>query len=218
MSSDEIFQAEPARSGMSGNSKVLIALGVGFGVLLLVCCGGFVGMGWWVQSYAEKMFSEDPEIIAQTTDDITDVEIPESFEPSGAIDLDIPFADESFMSMSFYEDQDGDGSLVIAQFSEAWTENSEGVDIADQVRDSLEEQGEGTQEMTIEESDEVELTIRGEPATFVIERGTGNDSDEAMWRVSGTFKGKGGVAFLLLQAKTENLTREQIDELLESLE
>jgi hypothetical protein len=218
MSSDEVFQAEPARTGMSGASKVLIALGVGFGVLLLVCCGGFVGMGWWVQSYAEKMFSEDPEIIAETTDDITDVEIPEQFAPAGAIDIDIPFVEETFMSMSFYKGQEEGDALVIAQFGEAWTENSEGLDIADQVRDSLEEQGEGTQEMTIEKSDEVELTIRGEPATFVIERGTGNDSDEEMWRVSGAFKGKGGAAFLLLQAKTDNLTREQIDELLESLE
>ncbi len=218
MSSDEIFQAEPARTGMSGTSKVLIALGVGFGLMLLVCCGGFVGMGWWAQGYMENAFSEDPEIIAQTTDDITDVEIPEQFEPAGSIDIDIPFVEESLMSMSFYEGQEEGDALVIAQFGEAWSENSDGVDIADQVRDSLEEQGEGAQDMTIEESDDVELTIRGEPATFVIERGTGNDSGEEMWRVSGTFKGKGGVAFLLLQAKTENLTREQIDELLESLE
>ena len=218
MSTDDLFQAEPVCTEKSGTSKVLIGCGIGCGVALLLCFVAVIAFFFLANRYMANAFSEDPEVIARMTDDITHIEIPNGFEPTAGLNLDIPFTGESFMSMSIYSNREDDGALVIAQFSEAWSEDGNADKMAAQVRDSLAEQDESTQDMTIEESEEVELTIRDESAIFLIERGTGNDTGEEMWRVTGTCEGKGGLAFLLLQAKAENLTREQIDEMLESLE
>ena len=73
-------------------------------------------------------------------------------------------------------------------------------------------------EVRINETEEITLNIRGEEATFIIARGTTEDEDVEVWPVTGVFAGKGGPAFLMLMAETENMSREEVVELLESIE
>lgn len=78
----------PRPAGMSTGAKVLIAIGVLGGLCVLVCCGGFLAIGWKVQKMAENMEIKDPAKIREMTTQIVDqIDIPPQFQPSEATDV-----------------------------------------------------------------------------------------------------------------------------------
>ena len=78
--------------GMSGTTKVLLAFGIGCGVLLLLCCG-LVGFGGFAgYRYFQNALIDDPDKVRQITDAIVTIEIPESLEPKMAMDMRVPFS------------------------------------------------------------------------------------------------------------------------------
>src|SRR5262245_58786301 len=79
-----------ARPGMSGGAKVLLGMGIGCGVLVLLCCGFFGASGWWLVRTAQKSITEDPNTIHILTEEIAKIDIPPSLPPRAAMDLRLP--------------------------------------------------------------------------------------------------------------------------------
>ena len=86
---DEQMQATPKR-GMSGGAKTLIILGIVFGGLIVLCCGGIIG---YFAYYAGNMLSEDADTIARLTqEEIVQIDIPEELAPRRSMNITIPFS------------------------------------------------------------------------------------------------------------------------------
>ena len=221
MSQDEIFEIEPpVKKRGGGGNKLLMGLGIGCGVVLLICGGVLVAAYFYVQQWAENMASEDPVVIAQTTEAITEIDIPAQLAPRISMDMKIPFTNQRFMTMVAYGDEEGGPRfLILAQFDKDFVDETNREEMASQVSESLEGQMDTEQNITLNEetAEEIQRTIRDQPATFVIAQGTSDDSGDELWHVTGVFEGKGGPVFMNFVAPTDQFTREEIDRLIESI-
>jgi hypothetical protein len=110
----------PRKPGMSTGAKVVIILLVVFGVLVVVCCGGVIGIGMFAKKAVTDMFSEDPTVVAAKTEEITEIEIPEGFEPAGSFDMKIPVADQRMFLWTAYEDEESGSTLMLFAAGEAF--------------------------------------------------------------------------------------------------
>jgi len=215
MSTDQ-FEIEsggqpPRKKGMSTGMKVLIILGIVFLVLVLLCCGGIICSAWW----ASGMVSEDPVRIKEVTQGITDIDVPDGFEPKTCLDLKFPIFGR-IMIFSVYEQTEGNGGLVLMGVGEALAQQNQ-EQIQQQLNQSLQQQGVEQENLAIESSSVKEVEIRGEPAQFVIAKGSGTASGEQRIQVTGTFKGKSGPAMLILNVDADSMDEQKIDEMIESI-
>jgi len=221
MSQDDLFTADPQprKPGMSGTAKLLIGLGIGCGVVVLLCCGGTTIFWWKAQAWLAESMSNDPVEVRKSTSEIADLTVPDGFEPAQKMSFPIPFTDETMMTTVVYE-SDRDGSLVLTQFGQVFAQQNNAEQMKQQMRQSLKEKGledDSMAPLDAEDVENVDLQIRGQPASFTIQRGKDKQSGDEIWIVSGSFQGKGGPAMLILQAKTADMSREQIDALLNSI-
>ena len=109
---------ETVRSGMSGGTKVLLGLGIGCGVLVLLCCGVFgVGAFFFGRSVQHAM-SEDPATIRSVTDSIVTIEIPPPLEPKMSLDWTMPIVNRKVMTMAIYADKQDHSGLVLFQLAD----------------------------------------------------------------------------------------------------
>ena len=93
---------ENFRPGMSTGTKVLLGLGIGCGVLVLLCCGGMMLGGYFFGRSMQEAISEDPQQIAAVATSIVDIEVPAPLEPMFSLDFTIPFVNQKAMAMVVY--------------------------------------------------------------------------------------------------------------------
>ncbi|MBN2583116.1 MAG: hypothetical protein JXL80_08610 [Planctomycetes bacterium] len=206
------------KQGMSTGSKVLLILGIVFGGLFLLCCGGVVVFMLYMRQYAADNFSEDPVRVVEVTDTVTQIDVPEGLDPTVSMNMKIPFSDQSVMVMVFYADKDTQSVLCLISMGEAFGPQNQ-----QQMRQSLDQQlraqGFGDQEdIVIEESRELELEIRGQPVTFTIAKGTGRNSQTARIQANGVFEGEQGPVMLVFEGDAETYPEETVVKMLESIE
>jgi hypothetical protein len=200
--------ARPA--GMSGTAKLFIGLGIGCGVVLLLCCGGFVAVSYWGYNLAKNAQSTDPAVIRRVTDEIVSIDIPPSFTPEMSLDMQIPF-NEGKMQMVQYRDKAAKAFLMLIQFSsDAIAENPA---FKTQMQTAMNRPKSGP--MQTEKSQTVEVTINGEPAKFTIVQGKRGGQDAL--EVTGAFRGKGGPAQLVLELQGPELAEEQAVAIVKSM-
>ncbi len=204
---------EPPKSGMSGTTKVLIGLGIGCGVVLLLCCGGFVTVSYWGYNLAKNATSKDPATIQRVTGEIVTIDVPQSFRPESSIDMQIPFGYGS-MQMAIYRDPAAKAMLMLMQFSSEALANDP--NFRGQFDNSMDQQFK-KQVVQAEKSEKADVTINGEPATFTIVEGKGSRSAGQVLQVTGSFHGKTGVAQFVLEAESPDFTREQALEIVKSM-
>jgi hypothetical protein len=205
---------EYSRPGMSGTTKVLLGMGIGCGVLVLLCCGFFGASTFWLVRTAQQALTKDPEEIRRLTDQIVAIKIPESLPPKAGMDLTLPFVGTKFMTWVAYGADESHNGLFLAQFAEGLVKEE---DMRTQWRDSMRQSGERDwDDIKVEESDNVEIPVNGSNATFTISKGQDSKSRE-VWQVMGSFHGKGGPAMLALKVGTADFTREQLFEILNSM-
>ena len=71
----------PPKAGMKGSTKVLIGLAIGFGLLCVLCCGIFGGLGY----YLKRAASHDPQTVRQVTESMVQMEIPERIQTDNVV-------------------------------------------------------------------------------------------------------------------------------------
>jgi len=215
MSPDEM-QPRP-KPGMSTGTNVLIALAVVFGALLVLCCGGAAVSFYFLQSYIAESFSDDPAKVAAITGEIAQIDIPDEFDPTASINMNVPFTGQSLMTAAVYADEESNSVLILAVLGEAFGAQNQ-AQMQQSVDQSLRQQGMGDQEeILIKESYQKEIEIRSQPITFTIAKGEGAESGTSRIQVTGTFDGRGGPAMLIIHADAEKFPEERIVEMIESI-
>ncbi len=206
---------EPPREGMSGTSKVLLAFGIGCGVLLVLCCGVFGLGGFFMYKFAQNSQVTEPDKIRAVTDDIVEINIPESLEPKIGFDARVPFSGKPFIKGAIYSNAADNSQLIVGQIDEAFANSG---DVETHMRQSMRESGHGNQQqLKTLESEDYETTINDQPAKFKISKGLDERTKDEFFEAIGSFHGKGGAAMLILRFKSPDYSKEQVMDILKSM-
>jgi hypothetical protein len=210
MAPDEL-RPVPKRK-MSTTAKVLIILGLVFGVLVVLCCGGVI---WVIYSVAHS-FSDDPATTATVAAQITDIDVPDGLRPAGSMDMKLPIVGR-IMAAAFYQDTTTHSGLILLQMKAEYRDSDE-AEIRRLFNQSLGQQNvPEEEEVLIQESSQKQVVIRGQPAAFTIAKGKGAKSGNARIQVTGLFPGKTGVAMLMINADAKQYPEETIIKTIESI-
>lgn len=212
MSMDDRFNPSetpaPAKSGSGCWKWVLIFGGIG-AVCMLLCCGV---TGYFAYQMKPTIVSKPAEIEA-LAQEITDIEIPVGF--TGQMGMKMNFLGMMNMTMCMFKQDEGRGMMQLTQMEMKVGDPQEG---EVQLKQQMKAQGTAEmKELNVTSSETRELEIRGEQATFTISEGQDVATSTEYREVRGQFRGKAGIAVLHLQAESESLSDEAIDELLESI-
>ena len=195
---------KPKKAGMNKTVKVLLWLFGGFVILGLLCCGGGI-------YFFYGGISEDPTVVAKSTQEIVDWEVPQDISPLVAINW------KPFVLIVSYEIQPSRGILIMAEAGSAFA-SADKQQLETQIRSSMQGQEQrGAKNLQIEEQQTQKVTIRGQESDFVFAKAKDPESGKEMWQVTGAFQGKGGVAFILLQVNRDDYTEEELKELIGSI-
>lgn len=205
---------ETVRPGMSSGAKVLLGLGIGCGVLVLLCCGGIGAFTFFSVRSVQRAASEDPATIRQVTESIVTIDVPPALEPKFSLDWTIPFVNSSVWA-AVYADQKDHSSLVLFQIDKELG-NAEAMKL--QFQQSLRDAGrEEWKEVDLDDSETVEVEINGEKAKFEVGSGTRDDADTKVWQATGAFDGRSGPAMLFMQLGADDFDKEQVLAILNSM-
>jgi hypothetical protein len=203
-------------SGTSSGAKVLIGLGIGCGVLVLLCCGiGGIATFYFGRSFQQAM-SKDPATVRQVAESIVTIDVPEELEPEVSIDFTLPFVNRKMMSMAVFADRGDHSALVLFQLDEGFG-NADTMQA--QFNQQIRESGRGQmEEINVEDSETIKQEINGEEAEFTVGKGKAKEGGREVWQATGGFKGKGGPAMLFVQVDAEKFTKEQVTDVIHSME
>jgi len=201
------------KKGMSTRAKVLIWLGVGFGGLCLLCCGGLV----WIGYHFANSVSQDPAEIATVTEEMAGIDVPDGLDPKMSMDMKVPISGQRIMAWVVYVDEESQSMLMLCGMGpDAGTQDPE--QMQKQFKQSMQQQGmQQQQDMVTAQSETRELTVRGEPASFTFTTGV-TESGVPRIRVNGVFQGKTGLVILMVDADSEKYPEEQIVQMIEGIE
>lgn len=196
-----------------GGSKIWLFLGLGCGVMLLLCCG----VGGLMTYQFSKSFKPitDPAAVASLGQNIASMDIPEGFRPATGFSFTIPFTDQS-MTMVVYQSSNGQGGVFLTEFSAGFGSTSP-EELKRQMEQSLNQQGQGTKQLQVLETRSVEVVIHGEPATFNIQKAKDPGTNQEYVQVIGVFKGKAGTAMLMAQLPADQYTEDDAEKLIRSI-
>lgn len=205
---------ETVRPGMSSGAKVLLGLGIGCGVLLVLCCGGFGVTFFYFGRSLQRAASEDPATIRRVTESIVTIEVPEALEPKFSFDWTVPIFNRT-VSAAAYADSDDHSSLVLFQL-DLDLGNPEAMKL--QFQESLRESGQGEwEEVDLDDSETFETEINGNLAEFTVGSGKREGSGREVWQATGAFDGNGGRAMLFMQLGADDFSKEQMMDVLKSM-
>ena len=202
----------------SGGSKVLLGLGIGCGIVLLLCCG-VGGFGVYMFKSAIKI-ETTPAGVAEVAEGITEMDPPESFNPVMGMDIKNPMTDQKVITMATYAGPNQKGMLIVAEFDQALA-GANAEQMQEQIETSLQQQQQQNQQGAqhlemVGEPREVKTTVRGQDATFKIQKGKSPDGEE-FYQVQGVFQGKGGPGFLMGQFPADQIDEEQTEAFVRSI-
>ena len=212
-----VMHIQPPKKGMSGGMKALLIVGIIFGLLILLCCGGLVGFGIYMRSYVSDAMSQDPIVIAERTARFVEMEIPPQLSPMMSFDMTIPFSDEALMVWVVYADEPSGSTLMMASLGPMMAQQNQD-DVRQQLEQSMRQQGVAAGEGADEwEGSVKEIEVRGEPVAFDFSVGKNTDTGAQRIEVSGMFEGKSGPVMLIVSADAEVIDEEAVVEMIESI-
>lgn len=215
----------PVKQGMSGGAKVLLGVGIGCGVLVLLCCGGLGIGGYFFGRNLQQAISEEPEKIREVTTSIVEIDVPPPLEPKMSLDFSIPFADKKMMTMAIWADgafgddkskeHKPESVLILFQMDGDFA-NREALKA--QFEAQMNQSGRNDwEEVDLESQETIEAEVNGSPAQFTFGKGKRKDGDKEVWQAMGAFDGKGGPAMLFMQLDAEKFTEDQARGVLSSM-
>lgn len=169
---------------------VMLGLGIGCGVLLLLCCGGVAMLIWLFRSST----NQDPAAVRRIAAEIAEVPLPPEFEPKFSIDMWFGFKGERLKGAVFESKKQG--VFMMGTYS-AQMSDAEGEQLMEQMSGNFRMQDGGANEkLDIIESKTVKLSMRGKPASFKFAKVENTETKVRFWQVAGTFQGKQGPAMI----------------------
>lgn len=212
MSTDWNSSEPYAPPASSGGSSIWLWLGVGCALSLLLCCGGGGALMYFGVRRTVAP-TQDPAEVAQRAREITDFDVPGGLKPAMAMSFNNPLNAEPFMTMVGYEQSEGEGGLFLMQMKEFGDPDQ----MKAQFDLQMAQQGKHAKHLKITESREVEVEIRGQPATFHIQDAEDINSKQKYIQVDGTFNGKGGIAMLRAQLGADQFSEDDAEKLVRSI-
>jgi hypothetical protein len=206
---------EPPRPGMSGATKVLLGLGVGCGLIVLLCCGVFGAGTFFVAQMAQQALSNDPDKVHDLTAEIVTIQIPDTLKPLGSLDLNIPIVNTRLMTGVAYRDASQYNVLMLGQFGEQFADDET---MQLHWKQFSHESGRHADDVRIEESEKYDTQVNGQPANFTIGKGRDRKAEREVWEVAGKFRGHGGPAVLILRLNASDFSKEQVLDVLKSMQ
>ncbi|HJT32181.1 MAG TPA: hypothetical protein VJ783_09070 [Pirellulales bacterium] len=197
-----------------GGSKIWLFLGVGCGVMLLLCCG--VGTALFMTLKQSIQTTNDPAEVAQISKGIADVDLPPGFEPKGAFTMGVPFSDKKLFTVAGYGHTAGDAMISLAEFPVDFAQADQ-QQLKQQLDQSLQQQGQRAKSLQVDESRTIDVTINGAPAAFAIQQASDRATNAKYVQVIGVFKGKSGTAMLMAQLPADQYTEEDAEKLVRSI-
>jgi hypothetical protein len=207
-------ESEAPQRGMSTTTKMLLIFGGIGGVLMLACCGGVAYIGVRGAAFLQQSFSEDPVVIRQRTQDMVQIDIPDSFEPEGAFDFII-------LRMVMYRSSNQSALMLMEMnISMAGTPQEQRDEMLRGMRQQQQKQnapGGANAQVNKLESTTKEIEIDGKPVEFEFIKGTQQGQNRTVRQVLGVLEGKRGAVMLMLIVPEEDYDEDAVIKMLKSI-
>lgn len=209
-SDEETFSPieEPPKKGMNTTVKVLLILSGIAGVGVLVCCGGIF---LWFRSIQQGL-TEVPAEVAQRTQEIITIEIPDRFKPKAAMKMNMMVMQ---MSMVVYEPTEGEGALMLFEID--MPDGGDPEAQRQQMQQAMGRQGQGGHNLSIDSSESRDFEIDGQTVKFLFSKATDTNDQTDFRQVTGSLPGRNGTVYLTLQIDAEHYDEEATVKMLESI-
>ena len=200
----------------SGGSKVWLFLGLGCGLVLLLCCGGGVAT-LYVGKNAVNV-ANDPATVKQQSSQIADFDVPTGFQPKAAVTINVPFTGQKFMTMATFTPSDDDGGVFLVGIGQIGA-NADREQMRAQFEQQMKQQGQGpkAKQLNVLDSHDIDVEINGKPATFKIQKAEEPQTKKQYVQVDGVFDGKEGPAIFIAQLKADDFSEEDAEKLVRSI-
>ena len=205
---------EAPRAGMSGTAKVFIGLGIGCGVLVLLCCGIFGGSAFWFVKSTKDSISKDPAKIREVTDSIVTIEVPASLPPAMTFEVRIPLVDTRVMTFAMYGNEQQHNILMLMEFGQQFDEQNMNMQWRQSMRQNS---GREVEDVDVESTETVDHDVNGQPAQFKVMKGKTHNSKREVWQLMGMFHGKEGQGMLVANLDEADFTKEQVLDIIKSM-
>lgn len=208
----------PPRQGMSTGTKVLLILAIVFGILLVLCCGGVIMLGWWGQSYATKAMSNDPAKIRALTQELLPMTVPAELQPQQMLDMPVPFTDQKMMRMAIYAHQPSSSTLALMWFNAAMAQQNQG-QMEQQMREQMRQQGANPDQQGNWERDSSvrQIQVRGQAVDFNFTRLTDPETKKTRLELNGMVPGEGGPVMVSASVDESVISEERLIGTIESI-
>lgn len=211
MSTQDDWNDDQQRVGMSTTTKVLLALaGIG-GLCFLLCCGGLFFAGFKIQQFAKNAVKQDARSVREVTAEIIDIDIPDDFEPKQSINAFV-------MKMVVYQHKTNPGGmLMISEFSNQFPGNQE--DQREEMMKAMREsqQADSPVQTGQQTTDSRDIEIDGVKIPFQFMTTVNEADGKSLRQVTGTIPTGRGMVMVMILAPEDILDEEAIEAVLKSI-
>lgn len=191
------------------NKKLWIAFGVVTALCLCLGVGGFLVLNQVGNKFMETV-KTDPGDAAQVGARIAEYSVPAGYEHMMGMSL----MGYDFVVIAPQNSTDG-LIIMLAQFSEAYMQNSDPQSFQEQMQRSLEQQS-GRRGIKMEVVETKTMTIRGQQVEVLILEGT-DENGTSMRQLITNFNTESGLGMVMIQSLGEEWDQAVVDQFLKSI-
>lgn len=189
---------------MTRQTKIILGVVAGILVLCLITCVAAFVLFRSVGSRVTQSVDQDPATVETTAQEIASFDLPEGFQPESSMDL-------LGVKMAFYSNRSTNQVIMLFQLPEMAETNVE------QIRQIF-EQSSGRNFSNMETIEQRELTVRGQPATLVVQQGVDeNDENREIRQLLLVFQGQNGTVMLSAFGPLETWDQDVYERMIESI-
>lgn len=192
--------------GLSKTAKVMIALAIGGGLLIVTCCGA----GGWLAMKVQNAATEDPQEIQAIRESMfSQIELPDGMNPQ--VGVGITLFGQGLQFVVYGAGEDATRGPVLVMFQLPPGQNAK--EMERQMKESLGRK----QEIKVESSETKTLTIDGQMREFTFSKCKWGDTGIDVRQVTGVFEGKQGLVLVDFVEPEELWVEEDVVKMLESI-
>jgi hypothetical protein len=195
--SSSVPDGGPPKRGMSTGVKVLLIVCGAFGLLAVLCCGGFA---WWMS----RIVSTSPEAVAAIQDKIVSIDVPERLQPAFGMDMGWPVK----MQMAVRASSETE-ALTLMSMAIDGAANDPATKQQMQAQMQAQQAQQKQPGVRIDATEMRTVNIDGEQVSFEFSKGTHEKSGQPMRQVRGVFSGRDGAVVMFQYIVAESAWNEE---------